>query len=136
MRIALDTNILVYAEGVNGDERRNRITSVLRTYSDDEFVVPVQVLGEFFSVLTRKAGWPAVRAQAAMREWRDMCVVVDSSASVLWEATDIACRHGFAMWDSIILAASAQSGCQLLLSEDMHAGFIWRGVEILNPYRN
>jgi predicted nucleic acid-binding protein len=33
-----------------------------------------------------------------------------------------------------MLAAAAQAGCRLLLSEDMQDGFTWRGVTIRNPF--
>jgi len=35
--------------------------------------------------------------------------------------------------DAIILAAAADSGCRLLLSEDLQDGFSWRGVTVTNP---
>jgi predicted nucleic acid-binding protein len=46
----------------------------------------------------------------------------------------LAVMHQYALWDAIMLAASAQAGCRLLLSEDMQAGFIWRGVAIQHPF--
>jgi predicted nucleic acid-binding protein len=56
MRIALDTNVLAYAEGVNGAERKEAALAILASGTEDELVVPVQALGELFVVLTRKAG--------------------------------------------------------------------------------
>jgi predicted nucleic acid-binding protein len=34
----------------------------------------------------------------------------------------------------VILAAAAEAGCRLLVSEDMQAGFTWGGVTIVNPF--
>lgn len=36
-------------------------------------------------------------------------------------------------WDALILSAAADAGCTLLLSEDMHHGFVTRGLTVLNP---
>ena len=52
MRIALDTNVLVYAEGVNGADRQQRIHAVLTRLTADELVLPAQALAELFTVLT------------------------------------------------------------------------------------
>jgi predicted nucleic acid-binding protein len=34
----------------------------------------------------------------------------------------------------LILAVTAEAGCRVLLSEDMHEGFTWRGVTVVNPF--
>jgi len=47
---------------------------------------------------------------------------------------DLAAEHGLSIWDSVILAASAEAGCRLLLSEDLQDGFTWRGVTVTNPF--
>ena len=49
-------------------------------------------------------------------------------------ATDLAALHQISIWDSVILAAAADAGCRLLLSEDMQDGFTWNGVTIANPF--
>ena len=54
MRVALDTNILAYAEGVNGAERRESTLDLILKLPQQAALIPVQVLGELFSVLVRK----------------------------------------------------------------------------------
>jgi predicted nucleic acid-binding protein len=49
-------------------------------------------------------------------------------------ATDLATDHGLTIWDSVVLAAAAEAGCRLLLSEDLQDGFTWRGVTVTNPF--
>ena len=134
MRVALDTNVLVYAEGVNGTERAYQAQAALEAHADDELVVPAQALAELFTVLTRKARWPAEKARAAVLAWHDACVVVETTTPVLMEAMDVSAIHQYSLWDSVMLAAAAQAGCRALLSEDMQAGFIWRGVEVRRPF--
>jgi predicted nucleic acid-binding protein len=134
MRIALDTNILVYAEGVNGTERQTSAIQILRDLAGDEVVVPVQALGELFTVLTRKARRPASEARAAVLGWHDAYQTADTSPGVLLDAMELATSHQFGLWDAIMLAAAAGSGCRWLFSEDMRDGFIWRGVTIRNPF--
>jgi predicted nucleic acid-binding protein len=134
MRVALDTNILVYAEGVNGVERSQRAHAVLLELAADEIVIPVQALGELFAVLTRKAHWTATVATAAVLAWHDAYDTVATSPAVMVDAMELVTSHRLAFWDAIVLAAAAQAGCRLLVSEDMQDGFSWRGVTIRNPF--
>jgi predicted nucleic acid-binding protein len=134
VRVALDTNILAYAEGVNGPERQAQARQILRDLAEQERVVPVQALGELFTLLTRKARRTAPEARAAVMGWRDACVTIDTTSSVLVDAMELATLHQLALWDSIMLAAAAVAGCRTLLSEDMQDGFTWRGVMVCNPF--
>jgi predicted nucleic acid-binding protein len=54
VRIALDTNMLAYAEGVNGLERKRTAKAILARLPQDSLVLPVQVLGELCAVLVRR----------------------------------------------------------------------------------
>jgi len=49
-------------------------------------------------------------------------------------AIDLHRLHGFSYWDSLILQCARQSGCSVLLSEDMQNGQIVDGVKIVNPF--
>lgn len=55
MRVALDTNILAYAEGANGAAMKDAALELLEKLPPGTTVVPVQALGELFNVLVRKA---------------------------------------------------------------------------------
>jgi predicted nucleic acid-binding protein len=134
VRVALDTNILVYAEGVNGEDRKQRAHRILTDTTAEDLVLPAQALAELFTVLTSKAHWPAAKARAAVLNWHDACLVADTTSDVLLEAMDLSTMHQYSLWDSVMLAVAAQAGCRALLSEDMQQGFIWRGVEIRNPF--
>jgi len=63
-----------------------------------------------------------------------MFTVVPTTEMVLSRAMDVAAVHELATWDAVILAATAEAGCRLLLSEDMQEGFTWGGVTIVNPF--
>jgi predicted nucleic acid-binding protein len=134
VKLALDTNILVYAEGVNGSEPQARAAALIAALPLVNVVVPVQVLGELFRVLTRKARRPAIEARAAVLAWQDSFATHDTTAAALAAAMDLAADHGVSAWDAVILAVAADAGCRLLLSEDMHDGFTWRGVTVTNPF--
>lgn len=134
MRLALDTNILAYAEGVNGAERREAAHDLIRKLPVDAVVLPVQVLGELFVVLVRKARRSPASARKAILGWHDAFQVSETNSSVMLMAFDLAADHKLALWDSVIVGASVSAGCRLLLSEDMQDGFTWNGITIANPF--
>jgi predicted nucleic acid-binding protein len=134
MKLALDTNVLAYAEGTNGPAMRDRALGLIERLPPDAIVLPVQALGELFTVPVRKAKRRPTRARAAVLSWRDAYDVVETSATVMVNAADLATVHGLSIWDSVVLAASAEADCRLLLSEDLQDGFTWRGVTVTNPF--
>ena len=134
MRIGLDTNVLVYAEGLNGAEKQQQVLAILKALPRDLLVIPVQSLGELFHVLVRKGGYSPLEAQNALLGWSDSIAIADTSAAIMTAAADLASRHQLSIWDSVILAASVDAGCRLLLSEDLQDGFTWTGLTVASPF--
>jgi predicted nucleic acid-binding protein len=134
VRLALDTNILAYAEGVNGTPKKKVALEIIAKLPAGSTFLPVQVLGELFHVLVRKAGRPPDRARAAILSWQDAFPVIETSPAILVAATDLTARHSLGIWDAVIFAAAAAAGCRLLLSEDLQPGFTWNGVTVTNPF--
>ena len=134
MRVALDTNVLAYAEGVNGQDRKDTALLILRDFAEHELMVPAQALGELFVVLTRKAKREAAEARGAVLGWSDSFPLIDTTPAVILEAMELVATHRLGFWDAVMLAGAAQAGCRMLLSEDMQDGFTWRGVTVRNPF--
>jgi predicted nucleic acid-binding protein len=134
MRLALDTNVLTYAEGVNGAPGKKAALDLIAKLPGDSTFLPVQVLGELFHVLVRKAGRSPERARAAILDWQDAFPLIETSGAVMLSAIDLAIHHRLSIWDAVVLAASAAAGCRLLLSEDLQSGFTWNGVMVTNPF--
>ena len=134
MRVALDTNVLAYAEGLNGAERRRAALELIRRLPQEAVIVPTQVLGELFNVLVRKGGKTRGEARDALLSWRDTFTVVETSPQIMLTAADLATDHQLGIWDAVILSAGSRAGCRLLLSEDLREDFTWAGVTVVNPF--
>jgi predicted nucleic acid-binding protein len=119
MRIALDTNVLVYAEAANGALMRGRALKLIERLPPGTVALPAQTLGELFHVLVRKAKRRPSRAREAVLSWRDAYPVIETSAAVIVNAADLAADRGLAIWDAVVLAAAAEAGCRLRLQ---HSG--------------
>ncbi len=134
MFAAIDTNVLAYAEGA-GDERRKRLArDLLVRLSEDQTVLPVQVLGELYRVLVGRYRISTDLAKEALLRWSDTFQVRESSWAALRSALDLAQAHQLAIWDSLIICVAAEHRCRVLLSEDLQQGFSWSGVTIVNPF--
>lgn len=134
VNVAIDTNVLAYAEGLNDPEKKAAALALLRTLPPESTLIPVQVLGELFALLVRKGKRTPARARAAMLSWGDAFPLIDTSSSVLAAAADLANDHQLSLWDAVILSAAADARCRLLLSEDLQDGFTWRGVTVAKPF--
>lgn len=134
MRLALDTNFLVYAEGVNDGTKEKIAEQIVKKAPVDATFVPVQVLGELFRVLVGKARRTPDSARKSILSWQHSFAVIETSHPLLLAALDLSVDHELHIWDAIILASAASADCRLLLSEDMQEGFTWYGVTVVNPF--
>lgn len=140
-RIALDTNVLVYSEGFErtaADKAKIATSQTLLealSLEGDDFLIPAQALAELHSVLVRRVGRTPAEAGFTVDRLSRLCDVAATSPEVLAGAIALAADHHIQIYDAIIMAAAAEAGCELLLSEDLHDGFVWRGVTITNPFR-
>ena len=134
MRVCLDTNILVYAEGFGDSRRCDEARELIKQLADGDVVVAAQVLGELAQVLSRKAKRDPEMVREAVLSWADAYEVLDSTWHGFQAAFDLTVDHKLSLWDALILAVAAENHCRILLSEDLHSGFTWRGVTVVNPF--
>jgi predicted nucleic acid-binding protein len=134
MRVALDTNVLAYAEGVGDEIRCTAAVTLIEQLPAELVLLPAQTLGELYRVLTGKAKREAGGVREAVLAWADSFEVADSSWVAFQSALDLAADHGLQIWDALILSVAADNRCRLLLSEDLQNGFPGRGVTVVNPF--
>lgn len=134
MRVALDTNVLAYAEGVGDDDRCRAALTLIERLPAEVAVLPAQALGELYRVLVGKAKRRPVDARAAVLSWADSFEVADSTWPAFQSAFDLSADHGLQIWDALMLSVAAENRCRLLLSEDLQNGFTWRGVTVVDPF--
>lgn len=134
MRVALDTNLLVYAQGLNGDSMRKASLDLIRALPSDSVVLPAQAISELFQVLVRKARRTPAESRAAIISWCNFFPIVETSQPVLLGAAELAVARRLSFWDGLVLASATEAGCRMLLSEDFQHGFVWNTVTVVNPF--
>jgi predicted nucleic acid-binding protein len=133
-RTFLDSNILVYAEdSADPGKQEKAIALIIEHGRQRSGVVSLQVLGEYFSAVTRKLKLDPALARSQVEFYSRFHVVEPTTTDIL-AAIDLHRLRGFSYWDSLILHCARQSGCSMLLSEDMQHGQIVDGVKIRNPF--
>jgi predicted nucleic acid-binding protein len=96
--------------------------------------VAAQALLELTYVLARKSGLSKSEIEIRLARLRRTLILTATDDAVFDQALEIASRHHHQIYDAVILAAAAVAGCDRLYSEDMQHGFVWRGVEVVNPF--
>jgi predicted nucleic acid-binding protein len=130
-KVFLDTNILLYTIGQH-DVR----TPVAEELVERGGVISVQVLNELASVAHRKLKMSWQDVANALDAIRILCPsVVPITAETPDAALRLAVRHGFHIYDALIVAAALEAGCGTLYSEDMQSGQVIGGrLTIRNPF--
>ena len=134
MNIALDTNVLAYAEGLNDAKRQRAAIDLVARLAPESTFLPIQALGELFAVLVKRGRRSREDARQAILHWGDTFPLIESSSDVVLRAMDLANDHQMFVWDAFILSSAAEANCRLLLSEDLQDGFTWGGVTVTNPF--
>jgi len=133
---ALDSNFIIYAEDMFADPRREKALQLLEIIPVERIVVPVQAAGEVLNWLVRKARVPKALAAERTLGWLQRYTAQPTTERILIAAGDLISVHALQAWDAVILAAAAEAEADILLSEDMHHRFAWRGVTVVDPFRS
>lgn len=130
-RSFFDTNVIVYAFRKH-DPRSQAAETLLAAGG----VLSVQVLNEFVSVARRKLGrnWQEVRR--ALNILRTLCPgPLPLTVKTHEAALRIAEKHGYGIYDALVIASALEAGCVTLYSEDLHDGQTFDGqLSIRNPF--
>ncbi len=133
--IALDTNILIYAEDARDTKgRHQKAIALMDRLAPIGAVISFQVLGEFLNVC-RSKGVLALEISAIKASlFADAFGEVPTEIGDLTEAAALSAQHNLQFFDALVIAVARRAGATVLLSEDMHDGQIISGLTILNPF--
>ncbi|MDO9107780.1 MAG: PIN domain-containing protein [Coriobacteriia bacterium] len=137
LRGGLDANVLIYAADNRDPAKRDRAQDVLACLAGERRgVLTAQILGEYFTTITRKAAFRQDPLSAALRiaEYRRDFAVLNTTADVVEEAARGVCAHGFAYYDAQIWATARLSGIEVVLTEDFADGREVEGVLFIDPF--
>ena len=129
-KIFFDTNTLLYL--LSSDHKKADWVSQNLQQSN---VISVQVLNEFTSASIRKIKISHVELDEFLDLFKSTFNVRALDAETFNTGLMISRRYGYQHYDSMIIAAALQAGCERLYSEDMqHRQMIDKRLQIVNPF--
>jgi predicted nucleic acid-binding protein len=133
-RTFLDTNVLVYSDDPRDPTKQAKALDLITDYLRQRTgVVSLQVLQEYFVTATGRLRLDAELAKQRIEVFAKF-VVAEPTVNDILAAIDIHRLHRFSFWDALVLRMAKQTGCRVLLSEDMQHGREFEGVRIVNPF--
>lgn len=129
-KIFIDTNIVIYALGQVSI--KTHLAAPLFVGSPS---ISTQVLSETAKVASKRLGLLVLEIRHLITSLEAMCRVEIISLVTIHTALDIRERYNFSWYDSLIIAAALETGCNTLYSEDMQNGQEIEGrLRIVNPF--
>lgn len=131
-KIFIDTNLWIYSYS-EGDKNK-QCKEMLDKYFEN-VNISTQVLGEIFSVLTKKSIKTKKEAQQIIADLTASFTVAEVLTATVNKAIDISIKYHYSYWDSLIIASALERNCSVLYTEDMQDGqVIDDKLRIVNPF--
>src|ERR1700723_3580633 len=121
-RVFLDTNIFVSSFDHSAPRKAAKSRGLIRdALASHKGVVSYQVVQEFFNVALRRFARPmkALEAEQYLGTVFRPLLAVHSSAALYSDALRLQGQGGLSWYDALIVGAAVQSGCDVLLTEDL-----------------
>ncbi|OGR02556.1 MAG: DNA-binding protein [Deltaproteobacteria bacterium RIFOXYD12_FULL_53_23] len=129
----IDTNVVLYLYSEDEPEKKAAAEAVVR--GAERAWISTQVLSETANVLRRKFKLDYPNIAAVVAELRAACNIHIVTAETVTLALSLGARYRHSYFDSLILAAALECGCDTLVSEDMQGGMLVESsLTIRNPF--
>jgi predicted nucleic acid-binding protein len=134
--IAFDTNVYIYSTDKGAGDKHARSAELIGAATKRlRLFIPIQTLGEFYWVATRKIGHSPAAARGYVEAWAEGARrVVSYDLADLGAAMEASAKHAIPAWDALIWAVCERCGVETLVTEDFQNGRTLGRVTFLNPF--
>ena len=130
----LDTNILVYSVDGNDPVKQGIARKILiEALVSREYLISAQVLNEFSNIALLKLKMSIQEVRRFVEIFGQINVVsIDRS----WtdKALSLKEKFGTQFFDSLLLVAAEENGCDTILTEDLNDGQMYGSVKAIDPF--
>jgi predicted nucleic acid-binding protein len=134
----IDTNVFVYSFDHHQNLKKERSLALIQQALETSTgIISTQVIQEFLNVATQKFAVPLKTddARAYLRFVMNPLCQIYPNLALYESCLELQAETRYSFYDSLILAAALQGGCDILYSEDMQDDQEVRRIKIVNPYR-
>ncbi len=133
----IDTNLFIYQLEASDERKSATADHIIRKGIEiRNACISFQVVQECLNTALRKAEIPLSTDE--MKHYLDNVLAplfrVPASLSLYHRALDVQARYRYGFYDSLIVAAALDAGCNRLYSEDLQDGQRIEGLTIENPF--
>jgi predicted nucleic acid-binding protein len=136
----IDSNIFVYLFDETDKHKRGAAAGIVESgLQTNSASISFQMVQETLNVLTRKLATP-MTVEGAKRFLENILMplwrVFSPSSALYHQALDVQARYRYSFYDSLIIAAALDAGCDRLYGEEMQSGQRTEGLKIKNPFED
>jgi len=136
-RFFLDTNVFVYSFDPRDSKKRGKAEELItEAVKSRRGTVSYQVVQEFLHLALRRFASPLtiVEAEQYLGTTFRPLLIVHSSLALYAQALHVQGRYRLSWYDSLIVAAAIEAGCDILYSEDLQDGQKFGATQVRNPF--
>ena len=130
----LDTNILVYSVDGKDPVKQGIARKILiEALVSREYLISAQVLNEFSNIALLKLKM-SIQEVCRFVEIFGQINVVSIDRSWTDKALSLKEKFGTQFFDSLLLVAAEENGCDTILTEDLNDGQMYGSVKAIDPF--
>lgn len=136
-KIFIDTNVFIYFFSPKVFEKKEISSNIIKaSFKSDRFCISYQVIQEFSNVMLTK-GQPPMKGQdisSFIEKILDPICSFFPTTEFYKNALKLREKNKLSYYDSLIVLAAVELGCDYLLSEDFNDGAKINKLKIINPF--
>lgn len=133
-KVFFDSNILIYAYSLDDLSKRQCVKTVADSH--DVIIISTQTINEFVNVMTKKKKMSYQQIALVINEIYGNLEIEIIDKNIIDKAIDIAIKHSYSYFDSLMIASALANDCSILYTEDMHnQHIIENSLKLINPFK-
>jgi len=138
-RYFIDTNIFVYLHDSTSQDKQKKSADIIdKALKENCGIVSYQVVQEFINVVETKIKNKEI--QDNLKYFLVNCLYPLCHIFVDFELYDLAIdlkrKNKLSFYDALIVASAKRGECNILYTEDLHAGKFDKDLAIINPFQS
>ena len=132
----IDTNVIIYLFDETSVEKSRTAEELIRqSLENGSGCISYQVVQETLSIVTRKLKASPEEARQLLDNILEPLWRVNPSRALYRRGLELQSRYKYGFYDSLIIAAALDAGCEALYTEDLQHGQQIEGLTIVNPFQ-